>query len=592
MAQAAALGSVAALGRGFTQLDNARKLGLLAGLAAIVAIAAVLLMYGRTPEYRVLFANVNDRDGGAIVGALSQMNVPYRMADGGGAILVPDNVVYETRLKLAAQGLPKGGGVGFELMENQKFGTSQFVEQVNYQRALEGELARTVQAVASVEAARVHLAIPRPSVFVRDTQKPSASVMLQTAPGRTLDAAQVAGIVHLVSSSVPELSPRAVTVVDQAGNLLTTPADGDGPGRIGLDATQIKYVQGLEATIAGRIESILRPITGPENVRAQVAASLDFSESEQTSETWKPNADPKDQAVRSQQVAETSTPSPVAPAPLGIPGALSNTPPGAGTAPIVAPVPPQTNPQAARPGQNAAAGAAAAPVVAPPPPPATTRDQTINYELDKTIRHTRNETGVVKRLSVAVVVNYRRTTDNAGKPKLEPLSEKELAQVTDLAREAMGFDKARGDSLNVVNAPFLGAGEVLEGASPWKDVVGELTSPASVATIGKWVVVVALLLVIVFAVIRPILRDLAQSGRRPPELPPMTLPDPAQPPGTVMINGVAVPVNQAVGGTYGKAGMDAAEEAYEADLKAVRDIAQQDPRIVAQVVKDWVGRDE
>jgi flagellar M-ring protein FliF len=411
-------------------------------------------------------------------------------------------------------------------------------------------------------------------------------------PGRSLDAGQVAGIVHLVSSSVPELVPGQVTVVDQSGTLLSSPsgAGSDGAAR-GLDASQLKYVHGVEAAIASRIETILRPITGPENVRAQVAASLDFSESEQTSETFKPNTDPKEQSVRSQQVAETSTPTPAAPAPVGVPGALSNTPPGAGTAPIVAATPPQ----AARPGQNAPlGGAAVATIVTPPPPPATTKDQTINYEVDKTIKHVKGETGAIRRLSVAVVVNYRRTTDSAGKVRQEPLSDKEIAQVGDLVREAMGFDKARGDSLNVVNAPFQLDAETLDAASPWKSAIGDLTTPSSVASIGKWVVVVGLILLIVFAVIRPILRDLVQAGRPQPQLPPMSapLPEPGQPLGTVMINGIAVPVNEAVGGTYGKAGMEAAEVAYEADLRAVRDIAQQDPRIVAQVVKDWVGRDE
>ncbi len=437
-----------AAARGFNQLSNTRKIALIAGLAALVALVVVLAAYTRTPTYRVLFSNLSDRDGGAILGALSQMNVPYKVAEGGGAVLVPAEVVYDTRLKLASQGLPRGGGVGFELMENQRFGTSQFAEQVNFQRALEGELARTIQALSAVQAARVHLAIPRPSVFVRDSQKPSASVMVSMFAGRVLDPGQVNGIVHLIASSVPELAPRNVTVVDQAGTLLSGPP---GESRNGaLDAAQLKYLHQVEAAIAARIENILKPITGPENVRAQVAATLDFSEVEQTSEIFKPNATPQDQAIRSQQSSESnsSTPQP----PQGVPGALSNTPPGAATAPLVAPQ------AGAQPGQ-------------PAPPPATTsqREQTVNYEVDKTIRHTKGEIGAIKRLSVAVVVNYRRGSGDNAKP--EPLSEQELAQVTDLAREAMGFSRERGDTLNVVNAAFRdGLADPAAAAVPfWKD---------------------------------------------------------------------------------------------------------------------------
>ena len=436
MAQASA-SSLPALARGFFELSNARKIGLIATVAAVISLGVVLFSYTSTPEYRVLFANVSDKDGGAVIAALSQMNVPYRMADGGGAILVPSGMVYETRLKLASQGLPRGGGVGFEILETQKFGVSQFIEQVNYQRAIEGELARTIQSLSAVQSARVHLAIPRPSVFVRENQKPSASVLVSLYAGRTLDSAQIAGMVNLISSSVPELSPRNVTVVDQNGNLLSGPT-GDA-GRGALDASQLKYLNQVETTIARRIESILGPITGPENVRAQVAASLDFSETEQTSESFKPNSNPRDQSIRSQQSNESNSTTPQAA--QGVPGALSNQPPGAASAPLVAP-------------QRATQGNQ-------PPPPASSsqKEQTVNFEIDKTIRHTKGEVGSIRRLSVAVVVNYRRVGEGA-KAKQEPLTEQEIAQISNLAREAMGFSKERGDTVNVVNAPFrAGAAE-------------------------------------------------------------------------------------------------------------------------------------
>jgi flagellar M-ring protein FliF len=475
------------------------------------------------------------------------------VADGGSVILVPAAQVYDVRLKLAAQGLPKGGAVGFELMDMQKFGLSQFAEQVNYQRALAGELARTIQAMSTVQAARVHLAIPRPSVFVREAQQPSASVLVSLYPGRTLDAGQVNAIAHLVASSVPELSARNVTVVDQTGNLLSGGPQGT-PGST-LDATQLKYLHAVEASYVNRIENILQPVVGAENVRAQVTASLDFSQVEQTSESFRPNASPQDQSIRSQQSVETVNTNPQGP--TGVPGALSNQPPGAASAPLTAP--------AAVPGQAAQ----------PTPQSVNThRENTVNYELDKTIRHVKGEVGAVKRLAVAVVVNYRRTVGQDGKAAQTPLSEQELAQLSDLAREAMGFSKERGDTLNLVNAPF--SGEPLAGVqapSAWGSWLREATEPASVLQALK---MAALVLVVAFAwfgLIRPALRDLARASRM----------EGAGPAGTAGIE------PQLAGAAPGAAG---AETGYEADLRAVKDLARQEPRVVANVVKDWVGRDE
>ncbi|HJU50147.1 MAG TPA: flagellar basal-body MS-ring/collar protein FliF, partial [Pseudogulbenkiania sp.] len=266
----------------FKALPNNKKILLFAALAAVFSVVVGLLLLNRTPDYKVLFANLADRDGGQITAALQQMNVPYQIG-GGGVISVPSDKVYDVRLKLAAQGLPKAGGVGFELMDNQKFGISQFAEQVNYQRAIEGELARTIEAVGAVESARVHIAIPKQSVFVRDQQQPTASVMLNLYPGRILDGGQISGILHLVSSSVPNLSARNVTVVDQDGNLLSSQSDVNNAA--GLDQRQLSYVHQIESDFVKRIEAILEPIFGKGNVRAQVTANVDFSEVEQTSET-------------------------------------------------------------------------------------------------------------------------------------------------------------------------------------------------------------------------------------------------------------------------------------------------------------------
>ena len=280
-------------------LSSRQKILLMVALAATIALLVGMWLWGSTPEYRVLYSNLSDRDGGAIIDSLQQQNIPYKFSEGGGALLVPADKVHEVRLHLASQGLPKGSLVGFELMENQKFGTSQFLEQVNYQRALEGELARSMQTLAAVQSARVHLALPKPSVFVKEQLHPSASVVLTLFPGHTLDPGQVNGIIHLVSSSVADMPAKNVTILDQSGSLLSPNREGsDTP----LDPTQIKYVRQIEQDYIKRIEAIVSPLVGAENVHAQMTADIDFSQAEQTAETFGPNQPPNQASVRSQQV--------------------------------------------------------------------------------------------------------------------------------------------------------------------------------------------------------------------------------------------------------------------------------------------------
>ncbi|MCL6555245.1 MAG: flagellar M-ring protein FliF [Burkholderiales bacterium] len=517
---------------GFRELSNSQKLGLILGVAAIIALLVAGWLWYRTPTYQVLFSNLSEKDGGAVIAALQQMNVPYK-TEGTSTILVPMDQVYETRLKLASQGLPKGSVVGFELMEGQKLGVSQFVEQVNYQRALEGELTRSIQSLAAVQGARVHLAIPRPSVFLRDQQKPSASVLLHLGGGRRLDPAQVSGIVHLVASSVPELTPENVTVIDQNGNLLTGPETA--LRKAGLDASQIEYLRQVEETYARRIEAILAPIVGPENVRAQVTAELDFSQTEQTAETYKPNPTPQEAAVRSLQSRESVG---AATGPAGVPGALSNQPPGAASAPITGP----------------AAAAGQAPGATVP----TQKEQTVNYEVDRTIRHTKLPAGSVKRLSAAVVVNYRKTTTRDGKVSVTPMSAAELTQINNLVKEAMGFNAQRGDSVNVVNAAFnLPVPEKVETPfyqNPWVQSAG--------LGLLKFLAIATIIWVVVFVVLRPILRELAR-------VPAPVLPQEAP----------------AAGAAPEAAGT------YEQNLAAARELARQNPSVVANVVREWVGKE-
>ncbi|HYA66949.1 MAG TPA: flagellar basal-body MS-ring/collar protein FliF, partial [Burkholderiaceae bacterium] len=310
---------------------------LMLGAAGLIAVVWAAWLWSTSPSYGVLFTNVSDRDGGAIIAQLSQMNIPYRNAEGG-TILVPLEKVHEARLKLASQGLPKGSIVGFELLESQKFGLTQFQEQLNYQRGLEGELARSIQSLAPVAAARVHLALPKASGFLRDKEPPTASVLLQLHPGQALDRAQVAGIVHLVASSVPELNPKNVSVVDQHGDLLANQSD----GAVGLNSSQLDYLAQIESTTIKRIEDILEPIVGRGNVRAQVTADVDFSNVETEDESYKPNQGAEKSAIRSQSTTESTQPG--ANGPQGIPGALSNQPPVPATAPINGQQPPLNPP--------------------------------------------------------------------------------------------------------------------------------------------------------------------------------------------------------------------------------------------------------
>jgi flagellar M-ring protein FliF len=417
-------------------LDQAQKMRLGVGIVLFVAIGIIGLVMGRQAEWRVLYANLPDKDGGAIVAQLTTMNVPYQYAAGGGAILVPADKVYDTRLKLASQGLPKGTVTGFELMDTaNRFGMTQFQERLTFQRGLEGELTRSIQALSSVASARVHLALPNQNGFFRDQQKPSASVLVSLNGGHTLDRAQLAGIVHLVSSSVPEMDPKAVSVLDDSGKLLSTPPDAG--GGMGADAQQLQYVQQIEQLYSSRILDILEPVVGRQNVRAQVTAELDFSQTESTSELFKPNQTPADSAIRSQQLLESGAGAAGATPPTGVPGATTNQPPGPSAAPINGA--PQTLAAAGTAGAVGAGGR---------------RESVINYEVDKTVRVVRGGTGMVKRISAAVIFNHQSTTDAKGKVTTAAMSDAQLEKMTALVRETVGFSKERGDSINVVTAPF------------------------------------------------------------------------------------------------------------------------------------------
>ncbi|MFO1435247.1 MAG: flagellar basal-body MS-ring/collar protein FliF [Gammaproteobacteria bacterium] len=416
------------------QLSWLRQVGVMIGIAAAVALGVAVVFYSRTPTYGMLYPNLSDRDLTQVMDALQAANIRYKVDSASGALMVPADQVYDARLKLAAAGLPKSNSAGFEMLEKDSpFGSSQAAELVRFQHALEEELARSIAKLSNVRSARVHLAIPKPSVFARDKKDPSASVLIDLYPGRSLEEGQVEAIAHMVAASVPNLQMSAVTVVDQQGRLLTS---GDGPEQMQEAAHRFDYTRKLEDNYAKRIEDILLPLVGEGGVKAQVSADLDFTDTEQTSENYNPDA----QTVRSEQTVEENRTGSVD---GGVPGALSNQPPAAGTAPE------QANAAAA----NATPGAAAA-TSASSSPQSNRKQSTRNFEVDRTISHSRTSIGSVRRLSVAVLVNNKASVDKKGKVKMTPLTKEELDRMTALVKEAVGFDATRGDTVNVTNADF------------------------------------------------------------------------------------------------------------------------------------------
>ncbi|HGN1245051.1 TPA: flagellar basal-body MS-ring/collar protein FliF [Providencia rettgeri] len=428
------------------------KIPLMIAAAAAVSIIVALLLWLRSPDYRVLLSNLSAKDGGDIVGQLTQMNAPYQIADNGSAILVPADKVHELRLKLAQSGLPKGGNTGFELLDKEQFGISQFSEQINYQRALEGELSRTIESLSPVQSARVHLAIPKPTLFVREQKLPTASVTVGLLPGRMLDEGQISAIVHMVSSSVTGLTASNVIIVDQAGRLLTN----NDNSQQSVNSAQIKMTKEMESHLKQRIEDILSPLVGRANIHAQVTAQMDFSKVEQTSEEYKPNQTPDSAAIRSRQNSQSMQNNNGGTG--GVPGALSNQPVSAPNAPIETNKDNKDGTQTAN-NRNSVSNSQS--------------DETTNYEVDRKISHTQRQIGVVDRLSVAVIVNYH-SQDGENGPEMKPLPPEMLQQIEALTREAMGFSTARGDSLNITNSLFTNE-------TPVEEVPSLLESPQFIA---------------------------------------------------------------------------------------------------------------
>ncbi len=529
------------------RIPGARQLLLLVGIAAAVAIGVAIVMWSRAPNFSLLYGNLDERDAAQVVQALQTANIPYELGAGGTSIFVSAGDISATRLRLAGQGLPHGGSSGNASNggDSAPFGMSELAERTRYQQQLENELSNTIASLQSIKAARVHLAMPKSSAFIRDRGRASASVMVSIYPGRALDNAQVGAIAHLVAASVPDLDPAQVSVVDQKGALLTVADPGSAEA---INDTRFRLVRQIESAYAGRIEELLSPLVGAGRVRAQVVAQLDFTETEKTSEIF----DPEKTTVRSEQTASERRVDAKA---SGVPGALSNQPPTA---------PAQAN------------AANASPT---PDDSEVSSSATRNFEIGRTISHTREPVGNLRRLSVAVALDNKSGIDAEGKPTSIPLSEDEIARITDLVRNAVGFDSNRGDTVSVVNAPFQTDPLIEPAELP-------LWEQPMLRELFKQGLGVVLVLLLVFSVLRPLFRNLVPPpNRRGGDVTPGSA-------GALDVANDSFSLSgRAAGGIPGTLAPSNVALDTEQKIVLAKRIAGQDPKQVAQIVKSWVTAD-
>ncbi|NOU20838.1 MAG: flagellar M-ring protein FliF [Methyloglobulus sp.] len=550
--------------KGLAELTIARQLGIMLGLAFSVAIGIAIVLWSQEPSYGRLYSEIGEKDVSEILEVLNTQGIKYKVETGSGAIMVPTDEVEEVKLKLAGLGLPRTNSLGYELLsKDQGFGSSKSLEMVRFQRALEGEIAQTITAIQSVKSARVLLAIPQQSVFVRERKKPSASVIVSLYQGRSLDKGQIESIIHLVASSVPQLEADQVTVVDQKGQLLNSR---DSSSVSSLTSKQFDYKKNFEEHLMERIENILAPLVG-DGMRVQISADLDFTETDKTQELF----DPKTTVLRSEQTSEELS---KLPATQGVPGALSNQPTPAGVAP-------QTTP---------AAGSAANSAV-DPASSSSTKNATRNFEVDKTITHTRSATGLLRRLSVAVVVDDRRVVQADGKTTAQTYKPEDITRFSDLVKQAVGFDNARGDQVTVSNVAFKvpEALEALPAIPLWEQ--------AWFLSLMKQLAAILAVLFLLLGVLRPTMRNLSglNEAKKAAALEDEQAKKAAE--GNLMYNQSGSPVAALGSPLQGQAALPNhiddlllidVPHNYGKRLEFLQNIVDKDPQLVAQVLKRWV----
>ncbi len=564
---------------GLGRLGILKQIGLLVGLAASVALGVAVVLWSRDTPYQTLVTQPDAQAAAQIGSLLEQSHIDYRIDPDSGVIMVDGRRLEEAKLKLASSGLMPRANPGYELLDNEPFGSSQFMETARYYRSVEGELARTIGAMAGIREARVHLAIPKHSVFVGDDSRPSASVFISQLGLSPLDRSQVAAIVHLVAASVPNMRPQDVALVDQSGHLLSN--DDNDPGAL-LSEHQLQYQKGVEADLRRRIQAMLTPILGPGGFHVEVSADLDFNKVEQTAENYNPDLP----ALRSEQtVSESQNAGSGA---LGIPGALSNQPPNGGSAPATtnAASLPKTGPAAA--GAGNAGGVAGASATSGSPG-SQRQESTKNFELDHTVSHVQQQVGAVKRLSVAVVVDNMFTTVKTSKgmkTQRVPLNAQQLTRLTTLIRDSVGYDATRGDQVSVVNQPFVDMGALeatsaQEGSPWWKQ--------SWFLTLLRQILGGLFILVLVLAVLRPIMRNLSQKSASEAAAEEAALHELGVDGGGGGIDGEGGRVT--LSGAAEDLMLPGPHEGFESQLAAVKAMIAEDPGRVAQVVKEWVNTD-
>lgn len=548
-----------------------RQLALVLGLAVAIAAGVGLVMWVQDPMYRPLFADLPAKDASAVMDALQSANIPFQVDQNSGAIMVPVDRIYDARMTLSAQGLPQTGGVGFEsLRKDPGFGTSRFLQTARFHRALETELGRTITSLNAVRSARVHLAIPERSAFIGDNRKPTASVTLTLFPGRSLSDGQVQAVVNLVAGAVPELGAERVTVVDQAGTLLTGQPDGGG---VAASGEQLAQERRVERNYVRRIRDLLAPIVGRDKVRAEVDAELDFSVTERTEERYLPDQT----ALRSEQVSNDRAVR--GEGPIGVPGALTNQPPAGGE---LAPAQPGEQGQQDQQGANAQGqagnGDAQTQVID------ASESATRNYEVSRVISHRTGEVGTIQRLSVAVLLDQPTTTNDAGEAVAAPFSPGQLAEIRSLVQRAVGFNPDRGDTLDVVSTEFRAPAEQAPTPStplweqPWVWELGRLL----LATIVG--------LVLILAVIRPLIQGLLGRDRRRGDAERQGGEAPAQ---GAQIEGQSPEQAQLMAERAQRqvdsGGASRGSEEYEQRVQAAREMASSEPALAANVIKSWLS---
>jgi len=540
--------NVAVQAQGFGSLPALRQLGLMIGLAVSVALGVTVAMWSQTPNYSMLYGNLTAKDLSEVTSVLNTSGIQYQLEPSSGGIMVPAEKIHEARMKLANSGFSGNSDDGYELLDkDQGLGSNRFLLKARYQRALEGELAQSIAKLGMVQSARVHLAIPKQSAFARKSSRPTASVVLNLYPGRSVNDVQTAGIINIVASSVPGLDSESVSVVDDKGRLLSSKGS---QSDMMLSSTQFDYTRKLEDRFSRRIIEIISPIVGVEGVRAQVVAEVDFTSQEETKEIYSPEKN----AVRSEQLFEQNSSKQ---GPAGIPGALTNQPPAGGT--------------------TEAAGEQAAGVNG------NNSSRTLrNYELDRTISHVRQSPTTLKRLSVAVIVDYRSVVSKKGKVTREPLSEEEIQYVTQLVKEAVGLNEQRGDTLNVVNTQFKLPEEVepLPEAPIWEQ--------PWVLNVAKQALGGLFVLFLVFGVLRPMLSNLARQGENNAAAL-AALPSGEYVPASQAGNDRVTLSNQnAAGGAQLPPGQQPNGQQL---MDMASGIVNEDPKRAAQVLNTWVESD-